>query len=146
VGVFEATDPDELELDHDAPRLVPDADLRGLAALVLVGSAGLTIEMFLARWGIEQPGPTPLGLALGLWVLSPYALLGALARRAAPNADRAALHFGGCLLIGAFGVVACYYGLYRDPGAQEGMIPLLVPLWQWVGATGLAAGLRVLPD
>lgn len=119
------------------------ANLRALTVAVLLLAPAATLVVFGDRFDLSRPDHRILAGIYAGWILSPYLLLATLLP-GARSTGRSALAFVSTLVIGAAGVGVCSYGVRVAPDAQEGLLPLMVPLWQGLAAAAVGRALGIL--
>lgn len=78
-------------------------------------------------------------MAIGAWAASPYVGLAALVAWATKDRLSLGIVTVGCLILVAFGLFAFIDGFYFHLDAQNGLLFLFVPFWQWGGLIVMAA-------
>jgi hypothetical protein len=98
-------------------------------AILALGALGTGLMVDRAASG------SPDALPFAAWALGPYAGYALLVF----GAERPAAASLGAVAGTLFGTFAYYDGFFVHVGAQNALLFLFIPLWQWVGFGGVAA-------
>ncbi len=109
--------------------------IRGV--LLLAAFASLGIMVYAAD--LSHPLLWLLSLVFGAWVVSPYWFLFNTSLKGEPNLVREIAVLLLSIGLACFGLSIYYDGFFVHLDAQNGLLFLFIPLWQWV-AVGVVLG------
>ena len=106
-----------------------------VAYAVLAVASAITLALLLAL----KPSTASAGVALGAWLLLPYALLALALRFLARSPKQLRTYTTMAVLIPIGAVVFLTYVIYVRPDAQGAIAVMFTPLYQLVAAVALLA-------
>jgi hypothetical protein len=109
--------------------------LIALAVITLLGAAVFTLGVMIkAGEGWNQGFAWWLGFfAFGAWAVSPYAAMAVMSLAMKRTLPQSLVFLLGCLLVTGFGGVVLIDGFYIHHDAQNALLFVFLPIYQWIG-------------
>lgn len=111
--------------------------LRFLSMGVLVVAAIACLGIVVHAADLSYPLLWLLTAAFGAWVVSPYCFMFLASRKEKPNAIYDGVILATSIGLAVFGFSIYYDGFFVHLDAQNSLLFLFIPLWQWVGAAAI---------
>jgi hypothetical protein len=112
-----------------------------ITRILLIAAAAACLGLLTYAADLSSTSRFFTALAFGLWVVSPFVFLLHASRR---RRDNRVWQYGlliVSMLTAAFAAVVYYDAYFVSLDAQNALVFLFVPLWQWLGAGLAVAGL-----